>query len=210
MKKYITFLIYALLIGFTAVSCGDNPIIEEIIEEPPVDEPANPNPFFYDAEGGKIYLYLVENKLWVHFNEGTSQAEQAEVFKETGIDEAFASDYLSPIVEVKDLSVINRLNTYEVIDYASYVYKYDPEIDDIQSPSDKIFVSPKEGEDVKAILEDLSIEYEAIERMSEHNRIVLVTLFDAVNSLDVCNKIFESKRVVFAEPNFWLTIKIGV
>jgi len=170
------------------------------------DELYDGTDFFYTNAGNKEYFKIRKDKVIIK----TKSAEDAKVLCQQNIfrlAECVSGIWVLATIDPRQIKLDDLLQREDIID-ATYGLEYREGT--LQYPKDQIFIKPKDGQAVENILEKNGLRGNVveIELFNPLSELYIVTLnVKLADILQVCRIMYES-NLCFADPSFFLHIKI--
>lgn len=153
--------------------------------------------FFYDKNSNKIYLDKIDSLIFINHE----YSESLESENETS-NQNISNLKKCPILSRTQYSAIRKR---DIIEQELPVYRYYDGT--LQVPNGNLFICVKGNYDIYAILEDLHISYKTISIVPNLEHTFEVSIVE--DAIEAANAIFETGKVVFAEPSFTRFVKLN-
>ena len=162
--------------------------------------------FFYSSNGEKECFKIRKDKVIIKCK---TEADAKELTKQNVFITAYNVNY-DMVIATIDPKKTNLENLMQIASVVSSTYGLEYSDGNLQYPTNKIFVSIKEGQSIESILHHIKISenVEEIELFNENKSTYLVSLNVKLGDiLKICRNLFESELCEYAEPSFIREIK---
>ena len=167
--------------------------------------------FIYNENGSKIYFNKIDSIIIVNMNIPLNY-QNIEIIKSKISSIPSEAEEITPLsfkiklTSVQKQNIISQLGSDTSKIYFSNMLIYSDST--VQWESNKIFVQILPSVDLSSILNEYSIPYSNFIQFGSDLNTYLVTLEGMENkSIEYSNILYESKKVVYAQPSFWREIK---